>query len=101
MTGAPPRTTIRRRGNEPSRQRPNVYQNGSHELAVHFNENKAVIEAALCGSEAERRKWELTPPPMSKADMDAARAKVQAENSARAKRAAATRAARKAASPPI
>jgi hypothetical protein len=74
-------------------------RSGSNELAVHFNNNKEVIEAALCGSEAERRKWELTPPPMSRAELDAAREKVRAEKSARAKRAAATRAARKAAKP--
>jgi hypothetical protein len=68
---------------------------GTNAAAAEFNDNKEVIEAVLCGSEAEQRKWELTPPPMSRAEMEAAREKVRAENSARAKRAAATRAARK------
>jgi hypothetical protein len=68
---------------------------GTAAAATEVNDNREAIEAALCGSEAERRKWELTPPPMSRAELDAAREKVRAENSARAKRAAATRAARK------
>jgi hypothetical protein len=70
---------------------------GTNAAAVEVNENREAIEAALCGSEAEQRKWELTPPPMSRAELDAAREKVRAEHSERAKRAAATRAARKAA----
>ena len=71
---------------------------GTHELAVEFNTNRAVIEAVLCGSEAEQRKWALPSRlPRTREELDAARAKVQAENSARAKRAAATRAAKRAA----
>jgi hypothetical protein len=50
------------------------------------------IEIALCGKEADRVQ---RPPPPSWAEMMAAREKVRAENSARAKRAAATRAANK------
>jgi hypothetical protein len=69
---------------------------GTHAAAVEFNNNREAIEAALCGSEAERRKWELAPPPVSGAEMDAMREKVSAANRERAKRAAATRAARKA-----
>ena len=68
---------------------------GTNAAAAEFNDNKEVIEAVLCGSEAEQRKWELTPPPMSRAELDAARERVRAENRARATRAAATRAARK------
>jgi hypothetical protein len=52
--------------------------------------NRKLIELALCGKEAERP----TTPPPTWAEMMTAREKVRAENSARAKRAAATRAAR-------
>jgi hypothetical protein len=70
---------------------------GTNAAATEFNDNKEVIEAVLCGSEAEQRKWELTPPPLSRAELDAIRERVQAQNSARAKRAADTRAAKRAA----
>jgi hypothetical protein len=51
------------------------------------------VEIALCGKEADRPQ---RPPLPTWAEMMAARERVRAENSARAKRAAATRAARKA-----
>jgi len=71
---------------------------GTNAAAAEFNSNRKAIEAALCGSEAERRRWELPSAsglPRTWAEMEAAPAKVRAENSARGKRAAATRAARK------
>ena len=66
---------------------------GTHAAAAEFNSKREAIEAALCGSEAEQRKWAL-PDRLARTreELMAARAKVQAENSARAERAAATRA---------
>jgi hypothetical protein len=52
--------------------------------------NRKLVEIALCGREADRPSGQ---PPPTWADLMAAREKVRAENSARAKRAAATRAA--------
>jgi len=71
-------------------------RSGSHELAVAFNTKRQEIEIALCGKEADRP--ERRPMP-TLAEMMANRAAYDAENRERAKRAAATRAARKASKP--
>jgi hypothetical protein len=77
--------------------RGNLTKEMLHDAAVVFNTKKQEIEIALCGKEAERPKPPShTDVPRNWAEMEAARAKAQAENRARAKRAAATRAARKA-----
>src|SRR5262249_28483497 len=67
-----------------------------HDAAVTFNTKEEEIEIALCGKEAERPKMPShRDVPRRRTDMMAAKEKVRAEHSARAKRAAATRAARK------
>jgi hypothetical protein len=63
---------------------------GTHTAAVEVNTNKEAIEAALCGSEAEQRKWAL-PSGVTLAEMMENRAAYDAKNRERAKRAAATR----------
>jgi hypothetical protein len=68
---------------------------GTHAVAAEFNSNAKVIETVLCGSEAEQGQWARVSNLPSREELEALRAKKQAENSARAKRAAATRAARK------
>jgi hypothetical protein len=70
---------------------------GTHDVAVEFNAKADVIEAVLCGSKDEHQRWARVAQLPNLEELKAARAKVQAENSARAKRAAATRAARAAA----
>jgi hypothetical protein len=75
---------------------------GTHEAATEFNDNRPVIEAVLCGSKDEYQRWArlaLTPLP-NREEFEAARERVRAENSERAKRAAAKRAARKAEAQP-
>ena len=67
---------------------------GTHTAAVEVNTNREAIEAALCGSEAEQRKWALplrADLPRSRAELMAAGAKAAAERSERAKRASAAR----------
>lgn len=67
-----------------------------NDAAVAFNTKRVAIEIALCGKEAERPELPShTDVPRSWTEMMARREKVRAKNSARAKRAATTRAARK------
>ena len=63
---------------------------GTHAAAAEFNSKREAIEAALCGSEAEQRKWAL-PSGVTLAEMMENRAAYDAKNRERAKRAAATR----------
>jgi hypothetical protein len=66
---------------------------GTHDVAVEFNSKADVIETVLCGSKDEQQSWARTARMPNREELMAAREKVRAENSARAKRAAATRAA--------
>jgi len=69
---------------------------GTDAAAAEVNGNRKAIEIALCSKEAERPKMPShTDVPRTWTEMMAAREKVKAENSERAKRAAATHAARK------
>jgi hypothetical protein len=74
---------------------------GTHDVAAEFNSKAEVIETVLCGSEAEQRDWaRVSSLPRSVEELMAAGEKRRARDSAKAKRAAATRAANKAASKP-